>query len=39
MFGKQHGAVGNKMGQETFYAGSAYMEYNDAIGNSLKKIE
>jgi len=28
-----------KMGQETFYAASAYMEYNDAIENSFKKIE
>jgi SAM-dependent MidA family methyltransferase len=28
-----------KMGQETFYAASAYMEYNDAIEKSLKKIE
>ena len=28
-----------KMGQETFYAASAYMEYNEAIENSLRKIE
>ena len=28
-----------KMGQETFCAASAYMEYNDAIDNSFKKIE
>jgi hypothetical protein len=28
-----------KMGQETFYAASAYMEYSDAIENSFKKIE
>ena len=26
-----------KMGQKTFYAASAYMEYNDAIEKSLKK--
>jgi len=28
-----------KMGQETFYAASAYMEFNDAMENSFKKIE
>ena len=28
-----------KRGQENFYAASAYMEYNDAIENSFKKIE
>jgi len=28
-----------KIGQETFYAASAYMEYNDAIENSFKKVE
>ena len=28
-----------KMRQETFYGASSYMEYNDAIENSFKKIE
>jgi len=28
-----------KMEQETFYAASAYMEYNDAIENCLRKTE
>jgi len=27
------------MGHERFYVASAYMEYNDAIENSFKKIE
>jgi ABC-type glutathione transport system ATPase component len=28
-----------RMGRETFYAASIYMEYNNAIENSFKKIE
>ena len=28
-----------KMGPKTFYVASAYMEYNDAIENSFRKIE